>query len=54
MKTHKEYKLKEVEELDKKINVYYDLIRKGIDVSLNNDRIEKCLKEKTKYYVATS
>ena len=54
MKTHKEYKPHEVEDLDKRINEYYDLIRKGIDVSLNNERIEKCLKEKTKYYVAIS
>jgi hypothetical protein len=39
-------------ELEKKIEVYYQLIRRGVDVSKNNDRIEECLKEKSKHYVA--
>ncbi len=47
-------KLNEVIELEKEIEEYYLLIRKGIDVSNNNRRIEDNLKEKYKYYYAAN
>lgn len=43
---------KEVVDLEKQIEYYYFLIRRGIDVSKNNEKIEECLKEKCKYYFA--
>lgn len=42
----------EIVELDKKIEDYYNLIRKGVNVSMNNKKIEECIKEKCKYYCA--
>jgi len=44
--------LYEVVKLDKKIEYYFLLILRGIDVYDNNERIELCLKEKSKYHFA--
>ena len=44
--------LNEVVKLDKKIENYFLLIIRGIDVYENNERIEECLKEKSKYHFA--
>ena len=50
MEKNKSNKIKEVVELEKKIEDSYLLIRKGIDIVYNNSKIEECMKEKCKYY----